>query len=155
VTLADRLTITMARPRLQWAVAAIGVLWSANRIPAPAYGWLRVGCPGPAAGAGWVRGAKQQALSCRPWRGRLRADLPVRARSASQPSVLLAARGLRGSAESEDAVRSSPCSQSPATPTPLGLVNKQVYQDALQCVRLAWHRRRRLLPAEDFSVACF
>ena len=36
-------------------------------------------------------------------------------------------------------------------PAHAGLVTKEIYQDALQCTRLAWFRRHRLLPPDKFS----
>jgi hypothetical protein len=46
--------------------------------------------------------------------------------------------------------RETPEEQVPGSRTH-GLVTKQIYQEALQCARLAWHRRHRLVPDEVFS----
>jgi len=56
-------------------------------------------------------------------------------------SLVLGARSLSTSSSKEIGLGSNV----------LGLVNKEVYQDALQCEHLAWHRRHRLLPPEQFS----
>ena len=69
-------------------------------------------------------------------------------------SLALGARSLSTSSSKETAEANRKQNQEKASgqgSKVLGLVNKEVYQDALQCEHLAWHRRHRLLPPEQFS----
>ena len=143
--------------RVRWAVAAIGVLWSAS--PVHVRGWqhvyrvsaLQKGAAVMPSRAPWVC---RLPGSARPgWRREghwkvITKGMPRPARAAERCPVLSAC-GLHSSGE----VASEPANVEAQAPGKgLGLVNKGVYQDALQCLRLAWHRRHRLLPDEEFSV---
>jgi len=69
-------------------------------------------------------------------------------------SLALGARSLSTSSSKETAEANRKQNQEKVSgqgSKGLGLVNKEVYQDALQCAHLAWHRRHRLLPPEQFS----
>ena len=155
---------------LRWAVAAIGVLWSASR--AHVHGWHHI-CRTSALQHATVLPFRSAwvCLPCRPprlGRGRRdelggRSERPCEvmtrgvmrfARGADRPLVLPIAALHSGRHAATSTAQEIASEAQSASQKSFGLVNKQVYQDALQCLRLAWHRRNRLLPDEEFSVRC-
>ena len=110
----------------------------------------------PAAPCAWVPCAR--VLSSTAWQRALQPLRPAMRpslRSAEPGARLAPASGARklsstgGGAESTSRAR-RPVQEAGARKEP-GLVNKAVYQDALKCVRLAWHRRHRRVPEAGFS----
>ena len=145
---------------MRWAVAAIGVLWSAS--PVHVRGWQHVyrvsalqkgAAVMPFRAAGVCLPCRLPG-SARPLGGRREGHWKVikkgvSAARAADRCPVLSACGLHSSG----GVASEPANiEAQAPGKGLGLVNKGVYQDGLQCLRLAWHRRHRLLPDEEFSV---
>lgn len=103
-----------------------------------------------------VRGGAGPAWSLNPTQGHTKcasAASPLCVpRIAAHRRVALSARTLSSGGESARKLRSAErAHQDQGSSQVRGLVNKEVYQDALQCTRLAWHRRHRLLPAHEIS----
>ena len=113
-----------------------------SRLPAAPSAW--VPCTRVHSSMAWPR-------TLRPLRPALRPSL----RPAEPGARLAPASGAHqlsstgGGADSTSRAR-RPAEAGAARKEP-GLVNKAVYQDALKCVRLAWHRRHRRVLDEGFS----
>jgi hypothetical protein len=142
------------------ALAALGaVLCTASAHASVAATTGLVGAQRPsrvmAAPCAWlVHSSTAWPRALQPLRPALRPARPAR---PAEPGAMRApAAGARqlssmgGGADSTSRAR-LPAQEVGAARKEPGLVNKAVYQDALKCVRLAWHRRHRRVPEAGFS----